>query len=368
VLLHSSHFLTAFVGLDALLLSTMFSVYADDTDVYFSEFTVTTGACELAFTPLVADGLLYAADHDDEILAAIVDNVEYVERTIRGTSWVSVALDDLHLDPILTSAHPSPLDMCSSGSSKKKGRRTEKEGRTIDSSKCLEQARRVQEKPIRCIHCASTSGEIVGSAGYAKHATFGAVMEGVSFDRSLILLGLILALTYFRVGVKPQSNQYRNNVLYLIGMATYLLFSTNNDGMFSPHQSVWDVARESYRAFFLVHPISSSSVHIMALSHFASFWFLFAAWRSRSLRAMLMWQLLYELVTASLDEWAHLHSTNIVVDESSQVFCMRRAFMSTVGRYCANEVIRKYVLPPFLVYGYLLPRYLLSLVSGGQTG
>jgi hypothetical protein len=335
--------------------------------VYFSEFTFTSAACGNDFTPLVADGLLYAAVHDDKIMAAIVDNVEYVERTIRGTSWVSVALDGLHLDPILTSAHPSPLDMCSSGSSKKKGRRTKKEGRTIDSSKCLEQARRVQEKPIRCIHFSSKSGEIVGSAGYAKHATFGAVMEGVSFDRAMILLVLILVLTYFRVGVKPQSNQYRNNVLYLIGMATYLLFTTDNDGMFSPHHSVWDVARESYRAFTLVHPVSSSSVHIMALSHFASYWFLLAAWRSRALRAMLVWQLLYELVTAPLDEWAHLHSI-VGEDSSSQVFCMRRAFMSTVGHYCADEVIRNYFLPPFLVYGYLLPKYLLSLVFGGQTG
>ena len=125
-------------------------------------------------------------------------------------------------------------------------------------------------------------------------------------------------------GVKPkQSNkQYLNNVLYLIGMATYLYFSTNNDGMFSPHHSVWDVARESYRAFTLVHPVPSSSAHIMALSHFASYWFLLAAWRSRSLRAMLVWQLLYELVTAPLDEWAHLSSTNMVGGESSQVFCI----------------------------------------------
>jgi hypothetical protein len=150
-------------------------------------------------------------------------------------------------------------------------------------------------------------------------------------------------------------------------MATYLLFTTDNDGMFSPHHSVWDVARESYRAFTLVHPVSSSSVHIMALSHFASYWFLLAAWRSRALRAMLVWQLLYELVTAPLDEWAHLHSI-VGEDSSSQVFCMRRAFMSTVGHYCADEVIRNYFLPPFLVYGYLLPKYLLSLVFGGQTG
>jgi hypothetical protein len=122
-------------------------VYADDTDMYFSEFTFTSAACKHDFTPRVADGLLYAALHGDEIWAELVHDddavAEYVERTINGVSWVSVALDDLRLDPVLTSAHPSPLDMCSSGS-KKKGRRIKKE--------CLEQAKRVQEQPIRCIH------------------------------------------------------------------------------------------------------------------------------------------------------------------------------------------------------------------------
>jgi hypothetical protein len=225
----------------------------------------------------------------------------------------------------------------------------------------LEQARRVQDKPIRCIHVSSKSGEIVGSAGYVKHPTFGAVMDGVSVDRATIVLGLILALTYFRVGVKPQSNQYRNNVLYLIGMATYLYISTENDGMFSPHHSVGDLARESFRAFTLVHPISLSS-HQIVLSHFASYWIVVAAWRSRSLRSMLVWLLLYELVTAPLNEWAHL------TEGSSNVRCMRFAFISTVGHYCAEEVIRNYILPPFFVYGYLLPRFLLFLLSGGALG
>jgi hypothetical protein len=201
---------------------------------------------------------------------------------------------------------------------------------------------------------------------------FGAVMEGVFFDRAIILLGLSLALTcYYQLGgVKPKQSkkQYLNNVLYLIGMAIYVLFST--DGMFSPDHSLWDVARESYRAFTLVHPVSSSSAHIiMALSHFASYWILLAAWRSRSLRAMLVWQLLYELVTAPLDELAHYNLSTDEADnkERSKVFCMRRAFQSTVGHYCADEVSRKYVLPPFFVYGYLLPRYLIFLLSGGTS-
>jgi hypothetical protein len=187
------------------------------------------------------------------------------------------------------------------------------------------------------------------------------------------LLGLILALTCYNEfgGVKPKQskNQYLNNVLYLIGMAIYLLFSTDNDGMFSPDHSLWDVVRESYRAFTLVHPVSSSSAHIiMALSHFASYWFLLAALRSRSLRSMLVWQLLYELVAAPMDEWAHFNlSTDVADEELSKVFCMRRAFQSTVGHYCADEVIRRYVLPPFFVYGYLLPQYLLFLLYGGTT-
>jgi hypothetical protein len=320
--------------------------------VYFSEFTFTSAACYAHFTPWVADGLLYAAVHDDEILAAIIDDPGYVERTIGDTSWVSVALEGLRLDPVFTSAYPSPHDMCSRGR-KAKG--------TINTSNCLEQAWRVQDQPIRCIQYSSKSGEIGGSAGYVNHPTFGAVMDGVSVDRAMIVLGLILVLTYFRVGIKPQSNQYRNNVLYLIGMATYLYVSTDNDGMFSPHHTLWDVARESFRAFTLVHPMSLSSPQI-ALSHFASYWLVVAAWRSRSLRSMLVWLLLYELITAPLNEWAHL------TEESSNVRCMRFAFISTVGHYSAEEVIRNYILPPFFVYGYLLPRFLLFLLSGGALG
>jgi hypothetical protein len=69
-----------------------------------------------------------------------------------------------------------------------------------------------------------------------------------------------------------------------------------------------------------------------------------------------------------MDEWAHFNlSTDVADEELSKVFCMRRVFQCTVGQYCADEVIRCYVMPPFFVYGYLLLQYLLFLLYGGTT-
>jgi hypothetical protein len=306
--------------------------------VYFSEFTFTTSACQTQFQPLAADGLLYAVLHG-EILASALD-AEYVERTIGGTSWVSVSLDGFRLDPSLTSAHPSPIDLCTRG-----------EGGIVDSN-CIKEAKRVEDKPIRCIH--SRKGETVGSAGYLQYPTFGSVMERVAVDRAVILFCLVLVLTYYQVGVKPQPNQYKNNVLYLVGLATYLYFTTDNNGMASPH-SVAEVVRESYRAFTIVHPLTSPQI---ALSHFASYWVMVAAWRSKSLRNMLVWQLICEVYTAPLNEWTH-HTEAL-----HQVRCMRLAFISTVSHFVVDDVIRGYVLPPFFVYGHLLPQFLLFHLLG----
>jgi hypothetical protein len=51
-------------------------------DVYFSEFTFASNACEMYYEPLVADGLLYAILHE-KIDPLLVD-AGFVERTING--------------------------------------------------------------------------------------------------------------------------------------------------------------------------------------------------------------------------------------------------------------------------------------------
>lgn len=77
-----------------------------------------------------------------------------------------------------------------------------------------------------------------------------------------------------------------------------------------------------------------------------------AAWRATSLESMLIWQLMYELIPAFVNECAH-HT-----DVSSATKCARLLFIDSVQRYAVDEVIRAYILPPFLVYGYLLPKFL----------
>ena len=114
------------------------------------------------------------------------------------------------------------------------------------------------------------------------------------------------------------------------------------------YHSPIDVARQSFAAFAYVHPLSPP---LLPLCHFATYWFLIAAWRSKSPRNLLMWQLLYEM-QASIGEFAHIS------EHQDAVHCTRVAFKESAKRYAFDDLIRGYVLPPFFVYGYLLPKFI----------
>ena len=84
-------------------------------------------------------------------------------------------------------------------------------------------------------------------------------------------------------------------------MALYMYCTTTNDGMFSSHP-ITQVVQESFRAFQLVHPMSSL---LIVLSHFGTYWILIAAWNASSLQGMLFCQYLYELLTGFVNEYTH---------------------------------------------------------------
>ncbi len=58
------------------------------------------------------------------------------------------------------------------------------------------------------------------------------------------------------------------------------------------------------------------------------------------------------MCTASINEFAHL------VEHQDVVHCTRVAFKESAKRYAFDDLIRGYVLPPFFVYGYLLPKFI----------
>lgn len=269
-------------------------------------------------------------------------SAEYVEQAIGNMSWALVPMDQIRLIPSDAQLFPSPVDLCLGLVKKQGGNET-----SLHYAACIDAAREVVESPLRCV-IVGQSGETVVPIGAEQVPTFWSVMERVDCGLAIAVLAAVCLLTYFRIGVKHQPNQYRNNFFYLVVMAIIIYFTTPNTGFFSPN-SIMTIVQESYRAFTIVHTMSSPWI---SLSHFATYWFKVAAWRSKSLRNMLFWQLLVEIVSAPVNEYAH-HT-----EELNEIRCMRMAFINSAKHYAFDDMIRVYVLSPFFVYGYLLPKFL----------
>ena len=114
------------------------------------------------------------------------------------------------------------------------------------------------------------------------------------------------------------------------------------------HHSILDTTKQSFRAFAYVHPMESTHI---ALCHFATYWFKIASWNSKSPRNLLLWQFLVESVTASVNECSHL------IESDNAVHCTRVLFKNSVKMCAFDNLMREYILPPFFVYGYLLPKF-----------
>ena len=48
----------------------------------------------------------------------------------------------------------------------------------------------------------------------------------------------------------------------------------------------------------------------------------------------------------------------LFIEPQDVVHCTRVAFKESAKRYAFDDLIRAYVLPPFFVYGYLLPKFI----------
>jgi len=332
-------------------------LYSSDTRVVFSELTFTTAACRRTFLPLVADGLLYALSQglvDPEIAA----NPDFIKKTISDRSWVKVQMDKRQPAVLNNNTgYPSAVDLCFNRTVKPIVRGPLPPEARNDL--CLEAAATVRHMPLRCV--IETKNEPPTAVGTSKDVSLlASLWNHVDMDRVVVLLGLL----YYFCAEDPKFLEKDNHrwiqrrfvpyLCCLIGMGTYMFFVTNHSGLTSG-MSITKIVQDSYGAFTKVHPMDSVTV---ALSHFATYWFLVAAWFAKDLRQCLFWFVLYETVTCTINEYTHHH------EEDNSVHCMRVAFIHTMRRHVLDDLIRVYILPPIFVYLYLLPKFLLHFLFG----
>lgn len=323
-------------------------LYAGGDDVYFSEFTFTTGACDKsnAFTPRVADGLLYAAEHQLIDPSAIDSN--YVRRVLQDKPWNYISLrDGIHVLPDQGGAYQSPVDMCQAALNETDYMSA---NWVHDHSvkKCLGTARKMATNSFRCMVQDADTKQFK-AIGAQKEITLPIIIDRVDYGRVIILLVIVGYMTYHNIGTKHQANQYLNQILYFFIMLLLLLVVLPEvEGVYSGIP-ITKIVGEAFETFKLVHPLESP---LICISHFLTYWFKLAAWRSKSLRNLLFFHLLEEAISAFFNEWAHL------TEQQAQVRCMRLAFIGAVKSFAFDNLIREYIVPPFFVYGWLLPKFL----------
>ena len=328
-------------------------LYASESDIIFSEFTYTTGFCgmRMNFNPRVADGLLYAVQYGVVEPAAVTP--ELVRSIIHDTSWI-ILMDGRTVHPESFRAFPSPLDLCEYVNTHISYDYTTWES-DKDVMHCLKKMKKVATAPLRCVALPSDDSSLTVSSDVKKASFLAAMTHHIDWERVLPLLMAVTVMSYMKIGTRKQKNQYMNNMLYLVGMLLYTRLTLPYvKSTFSAH-SILDISKQSFEAFVYVHPIESPHI---ALSHFATYWFYIAAWRSKSTRNLLFWALLVETVAAGVNEYVHL------LDDQDVVHCTRVIFKDTMKNYAFDNLIREYVLPPFFVYGYLLPKFIMHWVKG----
>jgi hypothetical protein len=334
-------------------------LYASETQVAFSELTFTSAHCRPNFSPIVADGLLFALNTKEVDPTAVT--AEFVEEVISGTSWVKVEMDPFVRRPKADRGYPSPVDLCYNGTTRKivghlpessLDRECLREARALNKD-ARDRKRNAHSKQSKALRCLVVTNEGQPSKGLAveKAIPWSQVfMEHVDIDRVVTFAAILLVLYKFPnlQGKHQKENRIVKFVLWLVGMAAFMYIRTNHNGFSSGH-SLRKIVGDSFYAFQMVHPMASTWV---VLSHLATYWFLVAAWFSRDLKTTIFWFILYETVTACVNEYTHHR------EEDNPVHCMRAVFIDTMRNYVLDDLIRVYVLPPFFVYGYLLPKFL----------
>lgn len=144
-------------------------------------------------------------------------------------------------------------------------------------------------------------------------------------------------------------------------MMTFLALATYRYSLFEYcdslcSDSIWNSIVESCRMFTVFHnPVESPRMVIVY--HLATYWTALVAYHAKTLRGMLLYLILYELLTA-FNEYAHY------ADDEEEIWYSRDEFVNEIKQYAVDDIIRSYVLGPLMVYLYLLPK---SILEAGKA-
>lgn len=315
-------------------------LYANDQDVYFSEFTFTRKRCDTFFQPIVADALLYSMSNG--LIASHLVTSDYVKKTIADRSWVHVSFEPEETSlrakqGLIASSYPSSLDLCMN--------------QTVDTvANCTRKTEPIAHFPLHCV-VTTNNNEISATIGQWKSRSVNLILARIDWRWALGIAALCFYLGKRAKGAKAQKEhgQFLNCFIYLAFVVVYKSQQGHFSGLLAP-TPLLNTFIQSYEVFTIVHPVTSPAI---AISHFGTYWISIAALRARSLHAMLLWWLYYEIVTAFVNEFFHYG------EDDDSVRCMRVSFIQHAKQYAINDVIRVYLLPPIFVYGYLLPKMML---------
>jgi hypothetical protein len=276
---------------------------------------------------------------------------EHMDRTLADRSWVKVSWDrrDPHVrDTMTVTGYSSAMDLCLSQTNQTV------ENLQVDDV-CTNQAQSITNFSLHCMyHIQGRMG--FTAVGQESSPTMDLMLYQLNWPWAFGVVAMLFYLTNRQNDkIKPagayQHCQLGNNCAYLGLVVLHKAHHSDSAGLWNPESTLWFTVVQSYEIFTLVHPVTSSAI---ALSHFATSWTAFAAFRARSLRGMLFWWFCFEVCTVFVNEYFHYDEADNAVQ------CMRVSFISDAQHYAINDVIRMYILSPFFVYGYLLPTMLLQ--------
>ena len=330
-------------------------LYASDRDIYFSEFTYTSNGCRYYYDPLVADAFLYGALY--RIFKPNQLTPTFIEAAINQRFWYIIPfLQQPHADDNtihnalwqmnLITAHPNDWTTC---------RRAKRHIATNATAQCMDAVGGLDKRyPIRCIGVSPNSLVVLG---LTRIPSIREAMARVDWQWAGAVLVVLLILVATGSGLEEKKRQLGAVGVYLAAVTMYDYMQPSTLGFFSPTDSLWRTTLDSCFAFANVHPMTSQWIGWM---HVATYWFQIAAWRSKTVRGVLFWYFMYESVSSFANEFMHL------TEEDRQVRCLRVTYVHLATRFAVNNVVRTYLLPPFLVYLYLLPKLLLQMTPYGE--
>jgi len=219
--------------------------------------------------------------------------------------------------------------------------------------------------PLHCVSSTkNTTPELLDSIDQSYNTSaWNILLQRVDWPWAMmlvLLLGIFYGINY---GGEQQSIFKRITIiaLYLFTVVLYKKFQPNNNGWISS-ESLSDTIPfastiySSYYAFVIVHPLDGSI--LLLCSHMGTYWFQVAAWfYAKTIRQILIWYILYEVVTSFCNEYLHNNSHH---DHDHEIMtrCTRVSYVHDMKQYAVDDMIRAYLLPPFFVYLYLMPKFI----------